>query len=294
LFNVRDRQNLRRGFTLIELLVVIAIIGLLVALLLPAVQQAREAARSVSCRNNLKQIGLAFHNHHEQFGYFPTAGWDYWEPPTFNSGQPEIGEPQRASWGYQILPYIDAAAVWSGGDGTTDFDRALIAIKTPNPVFFCPSRRSVMTLTYSDPVYLGGISVTHALCDYAGSNLEGTGVVRRYKPTRVADVSDGTTQTLLVAEKRLNRQFLGQWQEDDNEGYTAGFDEDTLRRADLIPAPDFAAASGDGGEKFGATHAGAFNAVLADGSVRTISYSVDATIFKNLGNINDGQALDEF
>jgi prepilin-type processing-associated H-X9-DG protein len=147
-----------------------------------------------------------------------------------------------------------------------------------------------MTLTYSDPGYLGGTSVTHALCDYAASNLEDTGVIRRYKPKRIADVTDGTSNTILVAEKRLNRKLLGQWQEDDNEGYTAGWDEDTMRRTDLPPAPDHQN-DDDGGELFGAPHSGAFHAAFVDGSVHPISYSIDATVFRYMGEIGDGQAI---
>jgi len=110
----------------------------------------------------------------------------------------------------------------------------------------------------------------------------------------MANLTDGTSNTLLVGEKRLNRNLLGRWQEDDNEGYAGGWDEDTMRRTDLPPAVDYNAVSGDGEEKFGSSHPGGFNSALADGSVRTISYSIDANVFRNLGNIQDAQVVGEF
>jgi prepilin-type N-terminal cleavage/methylation domain-containing protein len=283
----------RCGFTLIELLVVIAIIALLVALLLPAVQGARESARRTTCKNNLKQMALAFQLHHDQLKFFPTGGYDFSDPPTYIGGTPAVGSQQAAGWGFQILPYLEAQATWRGGNGSTVEQRALIAVGTTNPVFFCPSRRAPQTLTYSDPFFLGGLLVTHALCDYAGSNLEGTGVVRRFIPTRIADVTDGTSYTLLIGEKRLNDQHLGKWQEDDNEGYASGWDEDIMRFTNLPPAQDYYAPTGDGDERFGSAHFLGFQAAFVDGSVHVLSYAIDPTVFQHLGNMTDGQMISE-
>ncbi len=275
------------GFTLVELLVVITIIGILVGLFLPAVQAAREAARRTQCLNNLKQISLGFHTHHDQFKHFPSGGWDWDTPPTYIAGSPAVGADQRAGWAFQILPFIEAANTWHAG--------ARVAIGQANSTYFCPSRRGAQVVVIPDHYapQVSGTELNHALCDYAASNRDGNGVVRRFTPHRIRDIIDGTSNTLLIGDKRLNRAHLGSPQEDDNEGYTAGWNSDTVRNSDKVPLPDFSG-QGDGDDRFGSSHPSVFQVALSDGSTRAFGYSIDDTILPLLGNISDGEVVFEF
>jgi prepilin-type N-terminal cleavage/methylation domain-containing protein/prepilin-type processing-associated H-X9-DG protein len=275
----------RRGFTLVELLVVISILGMLVALLMPAVQAAREAARRTQCINHLKQVGLAFQQHAAAFDAFPGGGRAWFDPPTFQQGRPTTGSLQRAGWGFQTLPYLEATQVWTAGP--------LAAVGTPLPTYFCPSRRPPQTVQRADkfrPALTGSV-VVHALCDYAASNREQTGVVRQLAPRPLHELSDGASHTLLVAEKRMNVAQLGEEQDDDNEGYAAGWNEDTIRQTDEGPAPDHEG-PGDGEKLFGSSHAGGVNAAMADGAVRSIRFDIDDAVFAALGHIADGEQID--
>jgi prepilin-type N-terminal cleavage/methylation domain-containing protein len=161
------------GFTLVELLVVIAIIGILVALLLPAIQAARESARRAQCQNQLKQIGLAMHNHVSSLSVFPTGG-DGYNPdirnyltgtdvnnPANSTGAPNGPNKQGLGWGYQLLPYLEEDAL----KGITTMGR-LASAKVP--LYFCPSRRADgKSSVFSQSV--GGIILPYLLTDYAAA-----------------------------------------------------------------------------------------------------------------------------
>ena len=145
------------AFTLVELLVVIAIVGVLVALLLPAVQSAREAARRTHCKNQLKQIGLAVLNHVDARGMFPTGGNTPWPEleDYLQGGVPFGPERQGLGWGYQVLPYLE-------GNATHDIDTTAEIASAPVGLYFCPSRRGPTASTDST----GNL---RWLSDYAGA-----------------------------------------------------------------------------------------------------------------------------
>lgn len=276
----------RRGaFTLVELLVVIAIIGILVALLLPAVQAAREAGRRAQCQNNLKQIGLAVQNHHDIYKLLPTGGRDYYSARTFASGTPEAVNRQDWGWLYQILPYMEEGNIWQEPSDP-------IVRKTAIRGYFCPSRRQ--------PMVIGG---TNAVNDYVGNagiytstgyswGDGGTGVIVRntLKPLNFSNVLDGLSNTMLVGEKRLDMLAIGTFQCDDNEGWTSGWDWDIIRWGNDPPQKD--RRGGDQCEVlFGSQHPAGINVVLVDGSVRFISFQVSRDLFQRLSTRANGEDL---
>ncbi len=329
----------RSGFTLVELLVVIAIIGILVSLLLPAVQAAREAARRMQCQNNLKQLGLAFHNHHDTFKHFPHGGKAWWFHVNYaNGGNPYSNEKQTIGWGFQILPFLEQQNVYdgSGATGNTNYDRSIVSISTPIPSFYCPSKRNAKALPVNNDWYRVWTdntgqeqnvgtrrSYAHGATDYAGAqgrnlnsagNCSGSeGVIVRMNgpdtpalPTQrtgvlvdFASIIDGTSNTFVVGEKRLRVDVIGNYQTDDNEGYSSGWDHDVIRQAcwQWAPSPDCVGPDtrldprgvpcGYGQNRFGSSHPQGFNVAMADGSVRYLTYIMDIETFRRLGNRHD-------
>lgn len=304
----RLQRPFQPGFTLVELLVVIAIIGVLVALLLPAVQAARESARRTQCMNHLKQLALACQNHVDNYGFLPSAGGPDWQyHMTYIQGIPQIAPDQRGGWGFQILPFIEQQNLWAGNDQPNDLERSIKAIGTPQKLLFCPTRRPPEVLSTND--WYGflpdlspgnsGRSTPHAKNDYAagshdsgsGDDSNGVGAITRLIPRKLRDITDGTSSTLLFGEKRMNVQLLRQFQANDNEGYTCGWNHDIMRYTDRNLLPDFRHPSDPGDDRFGSSHPGGMNIALVDGSVRILTFSTDATIFSNLGRRGDGNVV---
>ncbi|MBA2114410.1 DUF1559 domain-containing protein [Bremerella alba] len=275
-----SRSSCRSAFTLVELLVVIAIIGILIALLLPAVQMARESARRTECVNHLKQLGLAFHNHHDILQKFPHGGIN--APDGDPCCQGEHSERTQWSWPYQILPYIEQNNLYDNTNHNQVYQTAV-------ELYYCPSRRSAQGY--------GGSS--HARIDYAanaGTDNEGdNGVTRRQDRARTGfqDIVDGTSNTMMVGEKQTDRTYDSGCCDDNENPYNPGWEVDIYRRGNSPPDhdrnhPETVLGTDSNSNLFGAAHPSGINTVLVDGSVRFVSYTVDGEMFRRLCVIDDG------
>ena len=316
------RQRAKRGFTLVELLVVITIIGILVALLLPAVQAARESARATQCANNLKQLGLGVLQHEQAIGYFPTGGWGIYMVGDPNCG---TGTKQPGSWFYNTLPYIEQQALHDQGLGQTGAAKQaslVIQITTPLAVIDCPSRRSLKLFpmanwqssnyappppnaTHSDYAINTGDGTTvqyfgPAYADAVGKTppaavISDTGISYLCSKVTMASVLDGASNTYMIGEKYIDPDFyFSGGDSGDNECVMSGFDDDNDRvgNVDFPPWQDRSGLSEANGWRFGSAHPNGFQMAFCDGSVHVISFSIDPATHRRLSNRADGLPID--
>ena len=270
----------KHGFTLIELMVSIAIIGVLVSLLLPAVQSARDAARRTVCKNQLHQLALAMHNYYDVHGFFPAGA--YVMGPSF---------PMQSGWGWgaMLLPFIEQNAIYTqinfGAGTATGGNLALIGRSIP--AFRCPSElgNDVIKVT---PI--GEQPYQLASGNYCGSE----GILTSMTCTRIAQITDGTSQTLLIGERLVQPPgpsilpFTSAWC-----GQVAFADEydsasvpylypDANHPINLSPTDPLC---------FGSWHPQGANFALADGSCVFLNNSLDGQTFVALGTPSGGETI---
>jgi prepilin-type N-terminal cleavage/methylation domain-containing protein len=290
------RQGRRRGFTLIELLVVISIISILVGLLLPAVQRAREAANRMSCGNNLHQLGLAMTMYHDTLGALP--------PDRLRTGY--------ATWAVLLLPYLEQDNLFRQWDlGLTYYQQNPTARLTPVKSYFCPSRRSANTappasLSGDTPSWLNGTvpNVPGALGDYAVCVDAASGhdevqpsctsldtVFQSGAGTRFANITDGLSNTLMIGEKHVPQAKwgVGWW---DCSLYNGDYHECSTRAAGR--AFPLTTNLKDPGWKFGSMHTHVVQFCFADAHVEMLPDTISPSTLQLLSQPNDGQVIADY
>jgi prepilin-type N-terminal cleavage/methylation domain-containing protein len=310
------------GFTLIELLVVIAIIGVLVALLLPAVQAAREAARRTQCRNNLKQIAIGFHNFESARRYLPGHGGER-EPRGVDFGVQRTafakGMKPTGNWIIQTIAFMEqqqlSQALLAVARGTATVQERKQAVVFPVPTLYCPSRREPLAYPHVQPE-LNTFGPVGARTDYginggasnaAGSNdnnaagfnfvLEFDGIWSMGRRIALKHVVDGTSNTYLVGEKSMDTAHYTTGQDVGDRAPIAGVNDNFgaansyVRFAARAPVEDIAN-NCHACHAFGSAHPAAWNISFTDGSVRSYAYSMDFKLHRALASI-DGQELPE-
>jgi prepilin-type N-terminal cleavage/methylation domain-containing protein/prepilin-type processing-associated H-X9-DG protein len=299
----------RQAFTLIELLVTIAIIGILVALLLPAVQKIRSAADRVRCANNLKQMGLACQNYHDMFAAFPPGYVTYVGTTNTSVTSPGWG------WSAFLLPYVEQENLFRAINFNLLIEDPTnaVAVQTPVPVYICPADVGIPpTIPVTD-------ATDHVICQAAPSSYAatvgndysdvadatGNGVFYRNSHIAIADVTDGTSSTTLLGDRAWN-QALGIWAGAINQGVIRPGRQNLWPYA-TGPAPALILVHNnwiniqtdtDGGlDDFSSNHPGGANILFADGSVHFIADIIGAGIrhdtFMALGTRAGGEVVNE-
>lgn len=315
---------MRRGFSLVELLVVIGIIAVLMALIIPAVQRVRESSSLTQCSNNLRQIGLALHQCHDQTKSFPSGGWGWsWV------GMPDRGNgiDQPGNWLYAILPFVEQGALrkLGAGEKSPQAEQSIAKLLvTPVAIFNCPSRRTggpypvqpeygTCRLGIQKTGGTSSITVTSAArADYAGNagtqgyneidagpatlfqgdgnyawptNAGCTGIFFQRSSIAMRAITRGTSNTFLVGERYIDASHFADGIDiGDNEAMYVGFDNDNCRVTLEPPRRDKA---GFGNSLlFGSSHTAGMNMLFCDGSVRHITFDVDPDVFLEQGSRN--------
>lgn len=323
-------RNLHRGFTLIELLVVIAIIAILISLLLPAVQQAREAARRTQCRNSLKQLALAMHNYHDVHGVLPPSFID--SNPILNSAVDPAQNLNGLGWGTMLLPYVDQSNLYNQiGTETAGFSRNWLdangnfVLNDPIPsattvlsTFLCasdtgnglnPKRGGYGTSNYVVNAGTGGSSSFSA--SPAGVR---DGVFFASSRRRITDITDGSSNTIFLSERTTEDDKVGSCRGSNclwegglwigPRNYTSVFGVSAgLQMLDVEfmggGSPIFlinGSATVTWGYVYNAAslHTGGVQIALGDGSVRFLSEHIALSTYRRLMRPQDGEILDEF
>ncbi|MBI3862953.1 MAG: DUF1559 domain-containing protein [Planctomycetia bacterium] len=264
---VAEHAHRRQGLTLVELLIVISILSILMGLMLPAVQQARDAARAHNCRTNLMQIGLALRNYESAHGSLP--------PGTVDSQRPirNVARGYHVGWLVRIAPYVEKTAYYDRFDFTLGVYDKKNSIAIPFPTLTCPSGSS----------YAGCHHDVESPID-----IDNSGVLFLNQCISQDDVLDGISHTIYVGEKNGIDVF----------GWASGT-RDSLRNTGtpMATGRGFSAAGAGAATPlgilqvggFGSSHNGGANFLFGDGSVRFLSDSIDMPIFQQLGHRADGQ-----